>query len=300
MATPPQTLGTTSKPARTRAPWLTSRRVNDVIAYAIIIFMVLFCLLPFVWPLVSAFSIKPENVSGAYLYWPKQLTLEHFNKAIFGRGEALTLLKNSMIVTVSAIAIAVIVSTMGGYALSRMDFRWKRGLMYSILLVQIIPSTATILPFYIIIRELHLVDSLLGVILGLTAGQIPFILWVMKGFFDDVPRQLEEAAVLDGATRFQVLVRIVMPLTLPGITAATVLSFNGAWSAFFLPLIVLSSADKFVLPLGLFRAIVGYTNIDYGMMNAMAMIYMGPSLILFIAARKYLVRGVMAGAMAGN
>ncbi|MFN5060213.1 MAG: carbohydrate ABC transporter permease [Chloroflexota bacterium] len=277
-----------------------SQRVSLIGIYLFMVVLSLFCLIPFVWPLMSAFSIKPENVSGLYLYWPDAWTLQGFDDAIFGRGKALTLLQNSLITTIGGVGLAVIFSALGGYTLSRTDFRFKRALMYAFLLIQIIPSTATILPFFIIMRELRLVDSLFGVTIGLTAAQIPFLLWVMKGFFDEVPRELEESAAIDGATRWGILWHIMLPLSLPGLGAASVLAFNSAWAAFFMPLILLSSPDKFLLPLGLFRSIIGYTNIDYRMMNAMSIIYFLPSLLFFILARRYLVRGMMAGAMAGN
>jgi len=277
-----------------------SQRVSLIGIYLFMIMLSLFCLIPFVWPLLSAFSIKPENVSGLYLYWPDAWTLKGFDDAIFGRGKALILLRNSLITTVGGVGLAVIFSALGGYTLSRSDFRFKRALMYAFLLIQIIPSTATILPFFIIMRELRLVDSLFGVTIGLTAAQIPFLLWVMKGFFDEVPRELEESAALDGATRWGILWHVMLPLSLPGLGAASVLAFNSAWSAFFMPLILLSSPDKFLLPLALFRSIIGYTNIDYRMMNAMSIIYFLPSLLFFVLARRYLVRGMMAGAMAGN
>ncbi|MFM7679672.1 MAG: carbohydrate ABC transporter permease [Roseiflexaceae bacterium] len=277
-----------------------SQRVSLIGIYLFMIVLSLFCLIPFVWPLLSAFSIKPENVSGLYLYWPDAWTLKGFDDAIFGRGKALILLRNSLITTVGGVGLAVIFSALGGYTLSRSEFRFKRALMYAFLLIQIIPSTATILPFFIIMRELRLVDSLFGVTIGLTAAQIPFLLWVMKGFFDEVPRELEESAALDGATRWGILWHVMLPLSLPGLGAASVLAFNSAWSAFFMPLILLSSPDKFLLPLGLFRSIIGYTNIDYRMMNAMSIIYFLPSLLFFVLARRYLVRGMMAGAMAGN
>ncbi len=276
------------------------QRMSLIGIYVFMVLLSLFCLIPFIWPLMSAFSIKPENVSGLYLYWPEEWTLKGFDDAIFGRGKALILLRNSMITTVGGVGLAVIFSALGGYTLSRIDFRFKRALMYAFLLIQIIPSTATILPFFIIMRELRLVDSLFGVTIGLTAAQIPFLLWVMKGFFDEVPRELEESAAIDGATRWGILWHIMLPLSLPGLGAASVLAFNSAWSAFFMPLILLSSPDKFLLPLGLFRSIIGYTNIDYRMMNAMSIIYFLPSLLFFILARRYLVRGMMAGAMAGN
>jgi multiple sugar transport system permease protein len=172
--------------------------------------------------------------------------------------------------------------------------------MFSVLLIQIIPGTATVLPLYLIMRELGLLNTMTGVVLGTATGQIPFMLWVMKGFFDTVPIELEEAAWIDGATRFQTLFRIVFPLALPGVGAASILAFNGAWASFFLPLILLNDADKFVMPLGLFRALIAYTNLDYGMLNAMGLIYILHSLLIFVFARQYLIKGTMAGAMAGQ
>lgn len=275
-------------------------RWTIVAIYLFLLLFSIFILIPFIWPFLSAFTDKPENVSSLYLYWPVAFTWDHFWNAIFGRGQALTLLRNSIVTVGGAVILALIICSMGGYALSRARFRWKRPLMFGILLVQIIPGTATVLPFYLIMRELHLLNSLLGVALGMTAGAIPFMLWVMKGFIDTVPIELEEAAFLDGASRFQALSRVVFPLALPGVGAASILAFNGAWGAFFLPLILLSDADKFVMPLGLFRALIAYTNLDYGMLNAMALLYMLPSFLIFIFARQYLIRGTMAGAMAGQ
>lgn len=268
--------------------------------YLFLIVFSIFILIPFLWPLLSAFTHKPENVSSLYLYWPVAFTWDHFWNAVVGRGQALTLLRNSIFTVGMAVLLALVICSLGGYALSRARFRFKRALMFAILLVQIIPGTATVLPLYLIMRELHLLNSLWGVVLGMTAGAIPFMLWVMKGFIDTVPLELEEAAFLDGATQLQALTQVVFPLTLPGIGAASILAFNGAWATFFLPLILLSDADKFLMPLGLFRALIAYTNLDYGMLNAMALIYMLPSFLIFIFARQYLIKGTMAGAMAGQ
>jgi multiple sugar transport system permease protein len=276
------------------------RILEQALVYFFLIAVTFLILVPFVWPLLSAFTHKPENVSSLYLYWPKSFTWDHFYNAVIGRGQALTLLRNSLVLTFSSVFLSLTFCALGGYALSRGTFRYKRTLMFSILLLQIIPGTATVLPFYLIMQRLRLVDTMGGVIIGITAGLIPFMLWVMKGFFDTVPAELEEAAWLDGATRLQTLTKIVFPLALPGVGAAFVLAFNSAWSVFFLPLLLLSDPEKFPMPLGLFRSLIAYTNLDYGMMNAMALIYMLPSLLIFFFARQYLIKGTMAGAMAGQ
>lgn len=293
--------GSSSRPkpqrefAYRRAAWLDIGGV-----YLFLVLFSIFILIPFIWPFLAAFTTKPENVSTLYLYWPKSFTMEHFENSIFGRGQALILLRNSIFTVGTSVILSLIVCLLGGYALSRGTFRFKRALMFGILLIQIIPGTATVLPLYLIMRELGLVNSLFGVILGMTTGTIPFMLWVLKGFIDSVPLELEEAAALDGASRFQTLARIVFPLALPGVGAAAILAFNGAWASFFLPLILLSDANKFLMPLGLFRALIAYTNLDYGMLNAMGLIYMLPSFLIFIFARQYLIKGTMAGAMAGQ
>ena len=268
--------------------------------YLFLVVFSIFILIPFIWPFLIAFTIKPENVTALYLYWPAGFTLEHFNNAIFGRGDAFTLLRNSILTVSGAVLLALVICSLGGYALSRGTFRFKKAIMFGVLLVQIIPGTATVLPLYLIMRELGFINSLVGVALGMATGAIPFMLWVMKGFIDSVPLELEEAAWLDGASRAQTLSLIVFPLSLPGIGAAAILSFNGAWATFFLPLILLSDASKFLMPLGLFRALIAYTNLDYGMLNAMGLIYMLPSFLIFLFARNYLIRGTMAGAMAGQ
>lgn len=285
----------------TGAQYRRRRKQENILIYVFIVVMVVATLIPFIWPFVSAVSIKAENVSGLYISRPQAFTLDHFRKAFDPRaGDALTALGNSLTVSISAVIIAVVVSTFAGYTLSRVDFRLKRSFMYGILLLQVIPSTATVLPVFLIMRTFSLINTLPGVILGLATTRIPFTIWVMKGFFDSVPNELEEAAWLDGASRFQTLFRVTMPLALPGLGAAVVLGFNSVWAAFFFPMIMLSSPDKFVLPIALFRSVIAYTALDYGMMSAMGLVYMAPSLLLFIFARQYLIRGTMAGAMAGQ
>lgn len=298
-STQPSTLGKSRKTVTEtnyrRLQWLDIGGV-----YLFLIFFSVFILVPFIWPFLVAFTNKPENVSALYLYKPQSFTLDHFYNAIFGRGDALTLLRNSIVTVGASVILSLVVCLFGGYALSRGRFPFKRALMFSILIIQIIPGTATVLPLYLIMRQLGLINSLTGVALGMTTGTIPFMLWVLKGFIDSVPMELEEAAWLDGATRFQTLSRVVFPLALPGVGAAAILAFNGAWASFFLPLILLSDADKFLMPLGLFRSLIAYTNLDYGMLNAMALLYMLPSFLIFIFARQYLIKGTMAGAMAGQ
>lgn len=269
--------------------------------YLFMLVIVIFDLLPFAWLVISAIGKKPENTSGLYLYMPVELTLDHFAKAFDPKAaNVIRAAINSLATVGGAIILAVAVCTLGGYALSRARFQGRQALLYAVLLLQVIPPTATILPLYLVMRDLHLLNTLQGVAVGLATFQIPFVLWVIKGFFDSVPVELEESAWLDGASRLTALFRIVLPMALPGVGAATVLAFNSAWGHFFLPLVMISDPDKFLMPQALFQSILSYTAVDYGMMNAVAIIYAAPSLLFFFFARKYLIRGVMAGALAGQ
>jgi multiple sugar transport system permease protein len=286
---------------RITQPILSWSRVEVIGIYAFILIIVIFDLIPFGWLFTSAFGVKPENTSGLFFYIPNQLTLDNFSKAIDPkRGDVVRAMINSLVTVGGAVFLAIIVCSLAAYTLSRLRFRGRTTVMYMVLLLQVIPATATILPFYLVMRDLKLLNTLQGVAIGLAVFQIPFMLWMLKGFFDAVPMELEESAWLDGASRLQALFRIVLPMALPGLGAATVLAFNGAWGHFFLPLIMLTDPSKMLLPQALFRSLLNYTAIDYGMMNAISLIYAIPSLLFFFFARKYLIRGAMAGALAGQ
>lgn len=286
---------------RAKQPTQWWSRLELVGIYIFILAIVIFDLLPFGWLITSSFGVKPENTSGLFFYIPTELTLENFGKAFDpAKGNVMRAMLNSLVTVGGAVLVAVVVCSLAGYTLSRMRFRGRSAVMYAVLLLQVIPATATILPLYLVMRDLKLLNTLQGVAIGLATFQVPFMLWMIKGFFDAVPMELEESAWLDGASRLQALFRIVMPMALPGLGAATVLAFNGAWGHFFLPLIMLSDPEKMLLPQALFRSLLNYTVIDYGMMNAISMIYAIPSLLFFFFARKYLIRGAMAGALQGQ
>src|SRR5262249_3212026 len=281
--------------------YLFARRAERVGIYIFIIALAIFNLVPFIWLIVSAFGVRPQGFSSLYLYVPTGLPMGTFANAIDPqRGDVLRAMLNSIVTVGGAVLLAIVVCTLAGYALSRARFRGRRELMYGILILQVIPITATVLPLYLVMRDLKLLNTLQGVSVGLGTVQIPFILWVLKGFFDAVPMELEEAAWLDGASRLTALMRVVLPMALPGVGAAAVLAFNNSWGQFFLPLIMLSDPNKFLMPQAMFKSILNYTNIDYGMMNAMSFVYIVPSLVFFFFALRYLIRGVMAGALAGS
>jgi multiple sugar transport system permease protein len=263
-------------------------------AYAILFVFAVFALVPFSWVALAAF----DKHAGNYASIPKAWTLSNFAH-VFSRAGGLRLVINSLIYAGGATLVLVIVTTLAGYALSRFTFPGRRSLMLGLLLTRVIPPTATIAPLYDLAIRLHLTDSYLGMILILSAYEVPLGVWIMKGFFDTVPIEVEEAAWVDGAYRLRTAFRIVLPLAGPGVAAAALIAFIGVWGDFLIPLILLSDPNKLPISIGLFRAWTSYTQVDWGLLAALSIVYMIPAVVFYVVARRALERG-LTGALAGT
>jgi multiple sugar transport system permease protein len=286
----------------------------EATAYGFLALTAVFCLLPFLWVMLA--SVDPN--ASLFLALPKAITADHFVK-IFTAQNGGRWFFNSLVTVGATTAIVVVVAGMGGYALSRTHAWWKRPLLYAIILVRVLPPTALIVPLYKVMligngyvgavvhsfvpadsvrsamQIFGFVDGYLGLILVLSAMQLPLALWIMKTFFDMTPKDYEEAALMDGANVFQRIRRILLPLALPGLGAAALLTFIGAWGDFLMPLTFISSADLQLLPIGLFRAFQRTNTIDYGYLSALALLYLLPAVIAFGFARRFLVQTFAGG-----
>lgn len=270
--------------------WLGSAKAG---AYLALFVLALFSLAPFSWVILAAFT---PNAS-IFVEVPKTWTLDNFVN-LFGEGGGLLLIVNSMIYAGGATLVLVVVTTLGGYALSRYDFPGRRPLLLGMLLLRVIPPTATIVPLYVIATNLGLLNTYHGVILILAAADAPLVLWIMKGFFDTVPMEIEEAAWMDGASRLRAAFQIVLPLAGPGVAAAALIGFIGAWNQFLIPLVLISDQDKIPVSIGLFRAWISYTRVDWGFLAALSILYMVPALVFYIFARRAL-QSSLAGGLSG-
>jgi multiple sugar transport system permease protein len=283
-------------------------------AYGFLTITLVFCLLPFLWVLLA--SIDPN--ASLFLSLPKGITADHFIKIFTVRNGARWFF-NSLVVVGATTALVIIVGGMGGYALSRTHAWWKRPFLYAIILIRVLPPTALIVPLYkvmlmanglmgVLVRSIvrpasvratmqifGFVDGYLGLILVLSAMQLPLALWIIKTFFDLTPKDYEEAALMDGANVLQRIHRILVPLALPGLGAAGLLTFIGAWGDFLMPLTFISSADLQLLPIGLFRSFQRASTIDYGYLSALALLYMMPAVVAFGLARRFLVQTFSGG-----
>jgi multiple sugar transport system permease protein len=273
--------------------------LSDIGVYVTLTVLALFCTVPFLWLFFAAFDAHATP----YLQFPSQLTFQNIVH-MFTESGAWQLLLNSMIMAGGAVIVVTFTCTLAGYSLSRLRFPGKRALMLGILLCRLVPPTATIVPlfslFLFLDRFVQMTDSYQGMILVLAGYQVPLVLWILKEFFDTVPITLEEAAWIDGANRFTSAWRIVFPLALPGVAAAALFAFIGAWSEFLIPLILISSPDKEPLSIGIFRAYQNNYIVDWGQFAGLSLLYMLPAVVFFLIARRFLIRSVLAGSMAGT
>jgi multiple sugar transport system permease protein len=277
-----------------RTPRWSRGRLGEPAAYAVLVLLAVFAVVPFGWILLAAFDARATIFAKVPDVW----TTSNFVHLVT-RADGFRLILNSLIYAGGATLVLIAVTTLGGYALSRFDFPGRRALMLAVLLTRVIPPTATIAPLYVIAIDLHLVDTYYGLVLILAALEVPLGLWIMKGFFDTVPIALEEAAWVDGATRLYTAFRIVLPLAGPGVAAAALIGFIGAWGDFLVPLILISDQNKIPISVGLFRAWVAYTSVDWGLLAALALVYMVPAIAFYTIARRALQSGI-AGGLAGT
>jgi multiple sugar transport system permease protein len=283
----------TSEAARARRPRRAEGRGGRYAAIAFVSVVAAFSALPFVWPLLASVDAR----ASPYLGLPT-LTASHF-RTVFTNPDYYHLAINSLIMAGGATVLVLVSSTLGGYALSRFRFPLRRSLMFAILFSRIIPAAATIVPIYVIAGKLNLTESYLGVILVMTAQQLPLALWLMKGFFDTVPLDLEEASWLDGLSRLTSAFRIVLPLAAPGVGATALFTFIECWGDFLTPLILLAgSPDKAPLSIGLFRAFIAHNLVDWGLLAALSMVYMVPAVVLYLLVRRHLLKATLAGGVA--
>ncbi len=282
----------TSTPLRRRRP-STFRSVQRTLQYVLITLLAFFCLIPFAWLVLSAFDAD----AGSTVQLP-DLTANNFVR-FFTEANTPRLLANSLIISVIATALNLAVGVLGAYALSRFRFRGRATFMFAILLIRVIPAPATIVALYLLMVKVNLDNSLFGLILVEAAAALPITLWMLKGAIDAVPVELEEAAWLDGNSRFQGIIRVVAPLVMPGLGATAMLTFMAVWGDFLTPLVLLQSPDLYPLSIGLFRAFSAFNQVDWGLLAASAMIYMIPPAILYMVLRKHLLRSSMGGAIKG-
>src|ERR1700737_2729732 len=271
---------------------LLGRSVEIGLVYVAFLAAIIFFLTPFVWLILAAFDAK----AGPYIHWPTQFTFDNFIY-LFRELDFGLAIGNSLFIATATMLLDVVTVALASYALSRVEIRRKDWLMYGLLLLQTMPITATMVPIYGVARTLGLRNSYLGLILVHAALELPFLVWLLKGFFDTVPRYLEEAAWLEGRGKLRALFEIVVPVAAPGLGVVAGLSFLNAWSEVLMVLILVDKPEIMPVPLAFyqtFRSSGGYTEVRYELIAAMGLLYLLPVMLLFLATRSFLVKGMTA------
>ncbi|PZX14358.1 carbohydrate ABC transporter membrane protein 2 (CUT1 family) [Palleronia aestuarii] len=265
--------------------------------YLAILAYVAFALFPLYWLLKIALTPERLIYSDGTALWPSALTLENFRAVLFAT-DFLAYFRNSVIVSLGTAAATALIAAAAGYAFSRFAFRGKRLVIALMLVTQMFPLLMIIAPIYKIVAALGLLNSLTSLIIVYTAFNIPFATFLMQSFFDGIPKDLEEAAMMDGCTRLQALRKVILPLTLPGLGATLGFVFTAAWSELFFALMLIRSDDTMTFPVGLL-SFVSKFSVDWGQMMAAGVLALVPSCLFFAFIQRYLVQGLTSGAVKG-
>lgn len=276
---------------------MTRRSLYWTVHYLLLSGYVLFALFPLYWLLKVALTPNELLYSEGIRLWPSHASLEHF-RFVLAHSEFPLFFRNSLIVSTSTAVLATLVSAACGYSLSRFAFRGKSVLVALMLITQMFPLVMLVAPMFRLLTPLGLTNSLTGLVIVYTAFNAPFATFLMQSFFDAIPRELEEAAMIDGATRFGAFWRIILPLTLPGIAATSGFVFTAAWSELLFALMLNSSARASTFPVGLL-SFVSKFSVDFGQMMAAGVLALIPACLFFLLIQRYLVRGLTAGAVKG-
>ncbi len=271
--------------------------VKIVLIYLALITM---CLIT-VYPALNMLTIalRPGNAlfQSNLKIIPDNATLANFETAIFKRN-LLLWMRNSLLVSFLTGIIGVIFATSAGYAFSRYKFFGAKVTLTLFLLTQIFPAPMLLLPTYILLAKLKLLNNFLGLIIPYAATAVPFCVWTLKGYFDTIPRSLEESAYIDGANVLTTFFKIILPLSKPALAIAALFSFMTAWNEYIISRIIITKPQLATLPLGLVNMQTAF-NTEWGVYSASALLTSIPAMILFVSLSKYLVSGLTVGSVKG-
>ncbi|MBE2239971.1 MAG: carbohydrate ABC transporter permease [Caldilineaceae bacterium] len=283
-----QSTNLTHRPRRNR-----SRRLLGNLLYALVLALVVFFLLtPFLWMVLNAFKTPLQIIKlpPELIFQP---TLRNFEN-VFGTQNFMRYILNSVIIGGGCTLVGLLIGLPAAYSIAR--YRQNR-LAVVILMARMVPGITFLVPLFIIFRRLGLIDTYTSLILAHMLVGLPFIVWVMVPFFESIPRELTEAAVMDGASALRTFVTVVLPLSGPGIVTASILSFVFSWNNFMFSIVLASNRTRTV-PVAIYN-FISYAQIDWGGLMAAAVVITLPVLVLAIITQRYVIRGLTAGAVKG-
>ena len=270
------------------------RRIAGNTAGVVISLMMLF---PVYWMVLTAFKPGAEILTYTPKFLPSSISLDSFRRAV-AAPHFWDAVQNSLIIAGSVTLIAVTLAFLAAVAIARFRFFGRRAFIFSILVVQMVPLNAMIIPIYLLLNEVDQVNRLSGVVVTYLTFVLPFTVWTLRGFVANVPRELEEAAMMDGCTRFQAFYRVIFPLVFPGLVATSIYALIQAWNEYIMAYVLLSDQSKETLPVWLVSFVTA-RGIDYGPLMAGATLMSLPVIVFFVIIQRQVVAGLVAGAVKG-
>jgi N,N'-diacetylchitobiose transport system permease protein len=283
-------------PRRRRSRRRALRRLGlDVIGLLVFVVMVF----PVYWMVATAFKQGNDVLSYRPQFLPTDPTLASFRDAI-SRDYFWSSVRNSVVVVLAVVAISTVLAFLAALALAKFRFRGRRGFVVLVFAVQMVPLAALIIPLYIALSAVHQVDRLSGVVISYVALVLPFCVWTLRGFVAGVPKELEEAALVDGSTRLGAFVRILLPLVGPGLVATSIFAFIQAWNEYIIAYVLLSSQEKQTVTIWLATFTTGtQRGVDWGTLMAGATLTALPVVVFFVLVHRRIAFGLTAGAVRG-
>lgn len=265
--------------------------------YGILVLLTIIIGFPLYWMVSSSLKPGPELFTSPPNLIPKSLTLEWYREVIL-RSQAPQLFINSFVVATATMIINLVIAIPGAYSLTRFKYLGRDLFFFSTLSSYVFPAILLLVPLFLILSSLHLIDTLGGIILSHTIITVPFSLWLMRSFFLTIPVELEEAALVDGSTYLGAFVRIVLPIAAPGALSTGLIAFIFSWNEFLFASVIATSSSTKTLPVGISEFITSF-DIRWGEIMALGTITTIPVIIFFIFIQKYFVKGLTAGALKG-
>jgi multiple sugar transport system permease protein len=266
-------------------------------SYGVLGVLLLMVLFPFYWMTITSFKSEDQMRSLVSMFWPSPVVFENYEQ-LLRKTDFTSWFANSAIVAVSSTLLATGVGTIGAYALARLRFLGRSFMSSATLITYLVPPSILFIPLYAQIRTLGLSDSLAGLIAAYPSFTVPFVTWLLMGYFESIPVELEESAMIDGATRFGAFRRIILPLAAPGVLAAALYAFTQAWNEFLYALVFITDVKQRTLPVGLSSFITGDVY-GWGYLMAGAVLTTVPVIVVYIYLQKYMVEGLTAGSDKG-
>jgi multiple sugar transport system permease protein len=276
------------------------RRWALIMSYGFLIVFAIFFLTPPYYMIVTSLKSDAEVARMATNPWiiADGITFDQY-KLLFTQTDFLIYFKNTAIVTICVVAITMVVSVLAAFSLGRMKFWGSSLLATGIFLTYLVPDTLLFIPLFQIVRSLGLLNSYWSMVLVYPTLTVPFCTWIMIGYFQSIPKELDEAALIDGASHLQMLLKIFVPVALPGIIAATIFAFTVSWAAFVYPMAFLYSSDQQVLTVGTVTSLIRADVYKWGMLMAGALVAASPPLVIYAFLMDYYIAGLTAGATKG-